>query len=309
MMPLVELRWLLKKCASRETSAGPDQWSEDNPLFGHCAVAATIVQDFLGGKIVSRFFPAEWAEKFKDRSHYWNVFLNGEVVDFSREQFPPDFPLDDLTSGKIGYPRGDDDKREYLLSVAATKQRYEMLRNRIEEYLKAQPILLNEKFMRCWELAFSSPAKCPKMRFACLVFDGERLIAEDVNRLMSEKFGKERLCSLDGTQCVRMNVEHRLDPSLGDCGHAPIWCLKKVFDLGYRPSDLQRLDFYEAGFYLDGSPWFRSKAEYTCIACENAFAIFGLDKIWSVCDGRWKKLLTRDSFFGAAEYATSKRKV
>jgi len=309
MIPRVELEYLLKICASRETSASPELWTEDNSLFGHCAIAAAIAQDFMGGKIVSRFFPAEWAERFKNRSHYWNELSGGAAIDFSRDQFPSDFPWDDLVRGKIGDPRGDDDKRGYLLSVKTTNDRYELLRERIQRFLDDNQIFLDEKFQRCWELAFSEKAKCLKMRFACLVYDGSRLIAEDTNRLMTEQFGMERFCSLDGSRCGRTELEHRVDPSIGDCGHASIWCLRKVFDLGYKPSDLPRLDFYEAGFYADGEPWQGPEPIYSCISCQNTFAVMGLDKIWGVYNAQWIKLLTSDSFYSCAPYVLGEKRV
>lgn len=308
MIPPAGLRWLFKMRASRETSAGQELWTKENPLFGHCAVAAVLAQDFLGGKITSRFFPAEWAERFQNRSHYWNVLASGENIDLSREQFPPEFPWDDFVNGKIGEPRGEDDKRSYILGNDATRQRYGILSDRVWDFLEKNQILLDAKFQRCWELAFSEKAKCPKFRFACLVYDGERLIAEDANRLMTEQFGKERFCSLDGSRCERMKFGHRLDPTVGDCGHAPLWCLARVFENGYKPSDLPRLDFYEAGFSADGEPWRRPEPTYTCIYCENMFAVFGLDKIWGVYDMKWTKLLTSDSFYSSAGYATGEKK-
>jgi len=309
MIPPAGLRWLFKTRASRETSAGPELWTEENPLFGHCAVVAVLTQDFLGGKIVSRFFPAEWAERFQNRSHYWNILTSGENVDLPRDQFPPEFPWDDFVNGRIGEPRGDDDKRDYILNVDATRDRYIILRGRVQRFLRENQIFLDAKFQRCWELAFSEKAKCPKMRFACLVYNRNRLVAEDVNRNMAEQFGRGRLCSLDGSKCYREGIRHRADPSLGDCGHAIPWCLARVFGLGYRPSDLPRLDFYEQGFYPNGEPWFCPEPEYTCISCENIFAIFGLDKIWGVYDGRWQKLLTRDSFFNAVSYVLGEKKI
>ncbi len=309
MMPVVEVLWLLRKCAKRDTSAGPNQWAENNPLFGHCAVAATTAHDFLGGKITSRFFPAEWAKRFGNRSHYWNVLPNGTAVDFSRDQFPPDFPLDDFMAGKLGESRGDADMREYLLSVSATDFRYNVLRDRIRVFLETQPILCDEKFQRLWELAFSGESVCKKARFACLVYNGGTLIAKDVNRPMTAQFGDGRFCALNGVSCKRENLPPRSDPSIGDCGHSIPWCLRQVFEAGYKPSDLARLDFYEQGFYPDGDPWFRPKPEYTCLACQNLFAVFGLDKVQGAYEGRWTPLWTKDSFYSCAGYALGEKKI
>ena len=125
---------------------------------------------------------------------------------------------------------------------------------------------------------------------------------------MTEQFGRPRFCSSDGSYCQRLEIKSRMDASIGDCGHAPIWCLKQVFDLGYTPRDLSKLDFYEAGFYPDGSPWFRKEASYSCVSCQNTFAIFGLDKIYGVVGNAWVPLLTRDSFYSSGLYALGEKK-
>jgi hypothetical protein len=71
-----------------------------------------------------------------------------------------------------------------------------------------------------------------------------------------------------------------------------------------------KFDFYEAGFMANGLPWWRAEASYTCLYCQNAFAVFGLDKIWGTVQGRsgWQQLWTKDSFYSAPEYATGKKK-
>ena len=307
--PKMEVAYLLSECARADTSVAPQMWNAENPLFGHCAAAALITQDFLGGKILSSYFPEEWKERLGSRSHYWNVLPGGEVVDFSKSQFPDDFPWDDLVSGRVGEFRGDDDKREYILKSDDTRLRWVKLRERIDAFVIRHPILTDKKLQLAWRIAFEEPSRCGKMRFACVVFDGAALVAKSSNAHMTEQFGRERFCSLDGSRCGRAGIPHRVDPTIGDCGHAPIWCLKKVWELGYRPRDLVKLNFYEGGFYPDGRLWQRKEPSYTCASCQNDFAIFGLDKIWGVYNMEWRAFLTKDSFYEAADYLTEKKKI
>jgi len=311
-IPLVELKYLLKNSCSKATSDAPDKWTPENPLFGHCAVIACLVQDFMGYRIKRSLFPKEWAEKFGSRSHYWNEICdaNGwEIVDLSRKQFSNDFPHKDFVLGKVGEMSEDKDWREYILSYAATANRYVLLASRVFNLLVSNPLFTDLKFQRSWELAFSGEAVCPKMRFACSVYDkAGNLITESTNKNFTKNFGKERLCSFDGSACIRLGMPSRTDATLGDCGHAPVWCLAKVFELGWKPSDLPMLDFYEGGFNMDGSPWWRTEPSYTCTYCENMFAIFGLDKIYGAFGGAWHPLWTKDSLYSSTEYAKGLKK-
>ena len=267
------------------------------------------MQDYLGYKINKALFPKEWAEKLCSRSHYWNEVCdaNGwEIVDLSRRQFPSDFPYEDLVLGKVGELCGDNDWRSYGLDKEKfpnTVKRYTLLKQRFSEKLNSDLLFSDEKFQECWKLAFSGESTCPKMRFACLVYDGKKLVTQSTNKNFTKQFGKERLCSFDGSTCIRMGIKSRMDATLGDCGHAPIWCLKQVFDLGYKPKDLQKLDFYEGGFWPDGKPWERTEPSYSCTYCQNMFAIFGLDKIYGAFGGAWHPLWTKDSLYTSTEYA------
>ena len=313
-IPLVELKYLLRNSCSRETSDTPDKWTQENPLFGHCAVVAAIVQDFTGARIKRALFPKEWADKLGSRSHYWNEFCdaNGwEIIDLSRGQFPDDFPHKDFVLGKVGEMSENKDWRSYIFDpkFPKTRERYDALKKKVDALLNSNALFTDEKFQRSWELAFSGEAVCPKMRFACTVYDKVgNFITGSTNKLFTKAFGKERLCSFDGSTCIRLGMPSRTDATLGDCGHAPIWCLAKVFELGWKPSDLPMLDFYEGGFNPDGSPWWRSEPSYTCTYCENMFAIFGLDKIYGAFDGKWQPLWTKDSLYTSTEYAKGLKK-
>lgn len=305
-LPQVALNYFFRQSFSGETSLTPELWTPENPSQGHCVLCALTTQDIYGGKIVRGLLPQIWQEKLGFRSHYWNVLDSGAIVDFSRKQFPPDFPYDELVSRQVS----PEDKRGYVLSHPGTVERYKEFRIKVDRVFISNPLFQDDKFMRSWKLAFSGESICPRMRFACLVFEGDELIAESTNKLFTTRFGKERWCSFDGVKCERdkKNIQSRMDATIGDCGHAPIWCLRKVFELGYKPSQLPSLNFYEGGFYADGSPWWRDEANYTCTYCENMFAIFGLDKIWGAFDSAWHPLYTCDSLYSAVDYAQGLKK-
>jgi hypothetical protein len=107
---------------SRETSADPDRWSEDNPAWGQCAVTALVVQEYLGGAL--------FRGEVGPISHYWNQLPSGQLVDLTRVQFGDDARIDRVE------PR----TREYVLSHPETNHRYELLRCRVRRYIDVRQI-------------------------------------------------------------------------------------------------------------------------------------------------------------------------
>ena len=60
-------------------------WSTDNPAKGQCGVTALVLNDLLGGDLMSApvFFPDGTQQGW----HTWNVFGDGVEVDLTLEQF------------------------------------------------------------------------------------------------------------------------------------------------------------------------------------------------------------------------------
>lgn len=103
----------------RETSASPEEWSEENPALGQCAVTALVVQDLLGGRLVR--------DTVGGQSHYFNLVLGGALgLDLTMVQFGEGAQYD-------GAPEERD--REYVLSFPHTAARYELMRRRLVEAL------------------------------------------------------------------------------------------------------------------------------------------------------------------------------
>lgn len=111
----------------KDTSSDAANWNDKNPAWGQCAVTALIVNDYLRGDIV-------WTEaKLPDGrkvSHYFNN-LDGNEIDLTRRQFP---------EGTI-IPAGQEKRKEftttrdYVLSFPVTRQRYQLLKQKVEENL------------------------------------------------------------------------------------------------------------------------------------------------------------------------------
>ncbi|RME51992.1 hypothetical protein D6783_06180 [Candidatus Woesearchaeota archaeon] len=123
-----ELEVALKNSWSRETSSDPEHWTPDNPAWGQCAVTALVVNDYLGGEIVraDAILPdGRWVP------HYFNRIENVER-DFTRSQFP------EGTTIPQGVPKlkGFSSTREYVLSNPMTRQRYEVLKQRVRAFLE-----------------------------------------------------------------------------------------------------------------------------------------------------------------------------
>ena len=111
----------LRKAWCRETAhpSYQSKWSVNNPSVGQCLVTALIIQDQCGGDIYSC--------KVGSNSHFVNI-INERIIDKTAEQFGG--------SDKIKYISGSFRKRsrESLLKNKDVKQRYELLKARMEEY-------------------------------------------------------------------------------------------------------------------------------------------------------------------------------
>lgn len=110
-MDINYLNKLLTECWSCETCVPNlrNNWSNDIPTLGQCAITALIVNDFFGGKIMRCMSSSG--------SHYYNL-INDEIVDLTVNQFLGTLPL---------YDGGEERTREYLLSNDDTKERYLLL--------------------------------------------------------------------------------------------------------------------------------------------------------------------------------------
>lgn len=107
----------IKSSWSRDTSYDPDAWSSDNPAWGQCAVAALVVQDYLGGDLL----------RVTDGhvTHYWNRVESGDV----------DLTLVQFSSTPAWTSSPEVIERAYVLSWPDTRVRYNRLRDRVADLL------------------------------------------------------------------------------------------------------------------------------------------------------------------------------
>ena len=82
-MKLEKLQILLQRSWDKDTSHYKD-WKPANPAYGQCAVTALVVQDYLGGDIISCF-----VGKFR---HYYNDTHDKNEIDLTASQYDPFVP-------------------------------------------------------------------------------------------------------------------------------------------------------------------------------------------------------------------------
>jgi len=123
-----QLELALKNSWSKETSLDPENWTPENPALGQCAVTSVIVNDYLGGEIV-------WANVIlpdgRQVSHYFNK-INGIEKDFTKTQFPEGTVI----PNGIPKTKGYSSTKEHILSYPKTQQRYELLKQKVKEFLR-----------------------------------------------------------------------------------------------------------------------------------------------------------------------------
>lgn len=124
---------IIPTLCDEKTSADPAGWTKANPLWGHCAVVALLVQEMFGGEIL-RASLLEIPEFAQMRSHYWNRLPNGTEIDVSRSQFGQQYPT------LVGEPK---DRHEILnlTKNPDTVRRYDRLRLRMVAELSGQKII------------------------------------------------------------------------------------------------------------------------------------------------------------------------
>lgn len=98
-----------------------DEWTQENPSYGQCAVTALIIQDYFGGDLLY----------CKHNNHYWNRLPDNKDVDLTLEQFPRGTVIcfDEVKS------------RDTVLNCesalkASTLKRYKLVKKRVEDKLK-----------------------------------------------------------------------------------------------------------------------------------------------------------------------------
>lgn len=115
----LKLQKAIKRSWGIDTAYKDDilKWSTKNPSTGQCAVTALIIHDYLGGQIYS-------GVSQDGVVHYWNK-VYGLKIDLTRSQFKETKIFSNIIKWKA----------EDLLQTGNVRERYEILRSRIEMYL------------------------------------------------------------------------------------------------------------------------------------------------------------------------------
>ena len=123
---------VFKRCADEKTSADPAGWAVTNPMWGHCAVVASIVEEVFGGEILRASL--EGTPFAHMRSHYWNRLPDGREVDLTESQFGGNRPA------LVGVPRS----REEILDWEKYEEtiiRYTRMKIRVIAALNGKVII------------------------------------------------------------------------------------------------------------------------------------------------------------------------
>lgn len=110
--------WSRDTCAPRMR----DQWSPENPTLGQCSITAFLMQDIYGGEVLG--VPLE-----DGNFHCFNV-VGGCTFDLTSEQFG---------NRKLDYSGCPKQLREKHFAKTEKKQRYELLKQKLEKKLEERP--------------------------------------------------------------------------------------------------------------------------------------------------------------------------
>ena len=115
--------WCAETCAPRMRAG----WTQENPTLGQCSVTSFLAQDIFGGRV--------YGIPLKDGGfHCYNV-VDGRVFDLTSEQFD---------SEKLCYENNPEQFREVHFLKEEKKQRYELLKAKLLDYLKEScPLFLD----------------------------------------------------------------------------------------------------------------------------------------------------------------------
>lgn len=109
--------WSADTCAPRMRK----DWTESNKTLGQCSVTAFLVQDIFGGKVYGIPLP-------DGGFHCYNV-ADGCLFDLTSEQFGKE---------KLNYDHNPEQFREVHFQKEEKRLRYEDLKSRLMQYLKAR---------------------------------------------------------------------------------------------------------------------------------------------------------------------------
>lgn len=291
-----ELRSLLRKAWSKETTNDPHNWTPENPAWGQCVPTALVAQDFFGGKILQTIVRIKKENHPPEVSHFWNRLPDGREIDFTKEQLPNDAEILEDEIKTIS--------RHGLFRIQNVRKRYAILRLAVENLIQPNPLFSDPIYQKCLEV--SQASECQKMKFGCAVLyrqgRKEKLVAIATNKIL------EPLRSFCEPECIRLKIQSRTESMLGACGHAEEWALWLTIGLGI---PLSGCSFYIAGFNTKDSnkPWLKKEKEHTCLRCTVQMYMAGVGKIYVPVVDHWEWLTSREALETSKAYALKEKKI
>jgi hypothetical protein len=123
MIALDEFKHTIRNVCDAQTSAHPDQWTDQDPFLGHCTVVSLVAQDVFGGDVLRVDLRAVPGFE-KNKWHSWNRLPDGKEIDFTdpelRDRIPKSVPVEVRT-------------RDNLFSYPTIQRRYELLKSRFQQ--------------------------------------------------------------------------------------------------------------------------------------------------------------------------------
>ncbi|TSC85070.1 MAG: hypothetical protein G01um101413_454 [Parcubacteria group bacterium Gr01-1014_13] len=120
-MTVKKFRKISPQICGKDTSFDPKGWTKENPFWGHSSIISLLAQSLFGGKIYGVNLKGTKFAKMK--VHLWNIFPDGQVIDFTRSQFGKEYP-GELEIKQIGV--------SVLLADKNTSRRFKLLQERFE---------------------------------------------------------------------------------------------------------------------------------------------------------------------------------
>lgn len=120
----------LRSSWSADTAYDSASWSSENPARGQCLVSSLVIQQYLGGDLVSFAVTGEGI----DETHHCNVLPDGTLLDTTDSQYNS---LDVTQTPKSTDTKGFSSLRERYLSNEYDRSRYEILKTRVDRQLSA----------------------------------------------------------------------------------------------------------------------------------------------------------------------------
>lgn len=283
-----QLKEILPKICDKETSLDSKEWTQENPMLGHCAVASLVAQNLFGGELLrASLLDTPFAHM---RSHYWNKFPDGAEEDFTKAQFGENYP-----QNLKAEPRD----RSKILEYIETANRYKLLAFRLAKHLSNDNKLFDDPIYRaCFETALES--ECQKMKFGTIITHNGNIVYQGHNKVIEE------LRSLCEPVCVRFSITSRTESMLGACGHAEELGL---WEVAKKNISLNECDLYIAGFYPNGMPWIKKEPEHTCLRCSVQMNNAEVKTVYVPVIDRWEGITSSKALETAKAYATKDKKV